>query len=62
MDTTFDEALVRVIRTVFKMDAIVDDGMDEFHWNEVRLAIMTALRPFGEAQLAVSAALIALCA
>jgi hypothetical protein len=43
------------------MDSIVDD-MDEFHWNEVRLVIMTALRPFEEAQLAVSAALIALCA
>jgi hypothetical protein len=61
MDTTFDEALVRVIRTVLKMDSIVDD-MDEFHWNEVRSVIMTALRPFEEAQLAVSAALIALCA
>jgi hypothetical protein len=61
MDTTFDEALVRVIRTVLKMDSIVDD-MDEFRWNEVRLVIMTALRPFEEAQLAVSAALIALCA
>ena len=59
MDTTFDEVLVRVIRSVWTIiDAVDADAID---WDTVRAAILAALDPFEEAKIAVSAALVAVC-